>query len=154
HGAQLRALLQALGANLRGISLVLEGSVFGAPAGSVVLPHLMVSWAGEHKLSLPTATQLDVEQLHGYANTTTRRGAILALPSASLLSAARVAQLQRELNVCAVAVGADATVSALSDALWSGVVPADIPLTWSLVSLRRTRRGRPTVESLAGLSAV
>lgn len=150
----LRGLLEALGPNLRGITLVLEGSVLGAPPGSLVLPHLLVGWAGERKLSLPTATQLDLEQLHGYADTTTRQGAILSLPAASLISVGRVAELQRELNVCAVCVGADALVEALSDALWRGTIAADVPLSWGLVSMQRTRGGRPTVPTLAGLSAV
>lgn len=150
----LRALLEALGPVVASATVLLQGTVLTGAPGTVLLPHLLLRWAGEQKISLPVASSFDADDFHGYTDSAVQHGAVLSVPSASLVSARRIAELQQQLNIAAIEVGGAGALGALNDALWCGTLSTDAKISWVLVSTQQTSTGRPSVASLAGMSAV
>ena len=150
----LRSLLDTLGPTIASVTIVLEGSLLRGPPGSVLLPHLLIRWAGEQKLAPPATAPFDPEDLNGYANGPVQRGAVLSVPSAALLSREHVDEVRQRYDVAAIDVGGDGMIDALNDALWAGTLGPEPCAGWVLVGTERVSTGRLSVASQSGTSAV
>ncbi|MEO1170528.1 MAG: hypothetical protein AAFX94_00520 [Myxococcota bacterium] len=145
-------LLEAFGASLVSITTLLHGTLLQPSSPSaVILPHLLLRWSGEHKLSLPGARALEADHFMGLAEP--QSGAVLSMPSASLLNAAHVESLAESFRVAGIEVGGDGIVCALHDALWTGVLNPDVAISWPLIDHSRTH-GRSSVHALTAASSV
>ena len=154
EAAGLKTLLQPLAAQLDSVSILLDGMAISGQIGAIILPQLLVRWAGEEKVTVPGATPLNPDDVLSFANAVVTQGAVLSVPSASLLSPSLIMDLTRSFGVSALSVGGAGLVKCLADARWSGLLPAVATLTWSLVSTRFASTGRPDLASLGAQSAV
>jgi hypothetical protein len=150
----LRAVLDALGGQLASVTLLLEGTLLGGRPGGILLPHLMVRWAGEEKLSIPAQAALDPDELASLADVQVTAGAVLSVSSAALLCPTHVADLTQTYRVGAVEVGGAGLVSALADARWKGILQPEVPIAWAVAGVERSASGRPTVPTVAACSAL
>lgn len=150
----LCAVVDALGSQIASVTLLLEGTLLGDTSSGILLPHLMVRWAGEEKLSIPAQAAFDTSELASLTDVPITTGAVLSVSAASLLSAAHVSDLTQMYGVGALQVGSAALVAALADARWKGTLRPDVPVAWALVGVQRLATGRPTVPSLAGCAAL
>jgi hypothetical protein len=148
------AVLEALRDQIAGVTLLLEGTLLGGAAGGILLPHLMVRWAGEEKLTVPAQTGLDPDELASLADVPVTAGAVLSVSSAALISPAHVSELARAFRVGAIEVGGAGLVAALADARWKGLLQPAVPVSWALVGARRVASGRPSVQTMAACAAL
>jgi hypothetical protein len=152
HG--LKALLQPLAPQLKSVSVLFDGMALSGQIGAILLPHLMVVWAGEEKLTVPGAAPLSATDVVSFADAVVTQGAVLSVPSASLLNPAGIVELAHTFGVAAISIGGSGVLRRLVDARWSGLLPTAVDVTWSLVSTRYASTGRPDLASLGAQSAV
>ncbi|MEL7305917.1 MAG: hypothetical protein AAGJ56_08805 [Myxococcota bacterium] len=153
-GAMLQALLQELTPELRSITALLEGTLLQASSpAAIVLPQLLIEWAGERKVNLPGVRRLAPEDFMGLAESSVTSGAVLSMPTATLLNAEHIEALARSYRVAALALGGSELIQTLNDALWSGRIDPEVPIAWALINDAHTA-GRPAVASLTAASAV
>ncbi len=150
----IRQLVAALASTLRSVTLLVEGSMLSGETGTIVLPHLLVGWAGEEKLAVPNPSLLSADALAGLTETRIEEGAVLSAPSAALLCPSHVFDLSRRYGVTAVSIGLCGAVSALAVARYGGVLALDVPVRWALVSTNVVRTGRSSVPVLQASAAV
>ncbi len=153
-GAGVNALLGALSAQLASVTAVLEGTALAGDTGTIVLPHLMVQWAGEHQVSIPSTRPWAVEDFLGYTDAAVQEGAVLSVSAAALLSPTHVGNLARTYGVSAIEVGASGLINAVAEARWSGAIPAEATVRWALVSAASASTGRPTVATVSAYAAI
>lgn len=145
-------LLGALGSTILSITILLHGTLLQpATPSAVILPHLLLRWGGEHKLSLPGARALEPDDFMGLAES--QYGAVLSTPSATLLNAAHVETLSDSFRVAAIEVGGDGILAALHDALWTGTLNPEVAISWPLIDHEKIQ-GRSSVTSLTAASSV
>ncbi|MEL6546799.1 MAG: hypothetical protein AAFQ82_19385, partial [Myxococcota bacterium] len=66
EGALLDELLETVGPSLASVTVLLNGTLLQASSPeAILLPHLMIGWAGEEKVSLPGSRALDPEHFAG-----------------------------------------------------------------------------------------
>ena len=147
----IRTLMRELGPILQSVTFVMEGSPIGLSEGAVVHPQGLVCWAGEERLSLNARAGFGAEALQGYAEA---QGFVLSTPSAALLSSERLSQMRRSLPLVGVNVGGEGVLRAINEALWNGQLDGSKDVNWVFVGSQHGETGRPTLASLAGLSAV
>lgn len=153
-GAMFQALLQELAPELRSVTALLEGTLLQASSpAAIVLPQLLIEWAGERKVSLPGVRKLAPEDFMGLADSSVTSGAVLSMPTAALLNAEHIEELARSYRVAALTLGGGELIQSLNDALWSGRLDPDIPIAWALINDARTA-SRPSLASITAASAV
>jgi hypothetical protein len=152
-GSGVRELLGAA-TNLRGITLVLDGTALLAAPGAVLLPSLLLRWAGESMIALPPGGGFELDELTGLAPDVNSGGAVLSVPHASLLSTDHVADLAQRRDVRAVEVGGAATLEAIAERAWRGGLAEGVQVAWAVVSSQFVASGRPSVATLSGQTAV
>ncbi len=154
EGALLDELLETIGPSLASVTVLLQGTLLQAASpDAIVLPHLMLRWVGEEKVSLPGVRALDPEHFMGLAEPAVTSGAVLSMPTATLLNAQHIEWLAQAYRVSAIEVGGAGLIATLHDALWTGRIDADVPIAWALVDHARVH-GRPSVAALTASSAV
>lgn len=152
-GALLRELLGALATRVASVTVVMEGSVLSGAAGTLAAPRLVVRWAGDEKLVVPGLVSLDDAVFSSFSSEAPRAGAVLSLPSASLLSSAHLDELVARVGVSAIEVGASGVIETLADAAWSGRL-GQARLSLALVASRSAETGRSSVDTLTGCAGV
>ncbi|MEM6731604.1 MAG: hypothetical protein AAF658_08610, partial [Myxococcota bacterium] len=154
EGALLDELLDTIGPTLVTVTVLLQGTLLQATnPDAILLPHLMLGWAGESKVSLPGVRALEPEHFMGLAAPAVSSGAVLSMPTATLLNAHHIEWLAKAYRVAAIEVGSEALISTLHDALWTGRIASEVPIAWALVDQARVN-GRPSVAALTAASAV
>jgi hypothetical protein len=150
----LEALLATLGPALQSVTIVLEATSLEAAPGTVLLPDVLLSWAGEHKLAVPGANRGDESELTSLAEGVETGGALLAVPHAGLLSTTHVSALAQRYKVRGIELGSSTSVAALADLVWAGVLGPEVELTWAAVAAQYVRTGRASLATLSGQSAL
>ncbi len=153
-GESLAALLTQTAQWIASVTVQLDGSAIVAPPGTVILPDVLIRWAGEQKVAVPGSQQVSNGDFAGLAQQVEVGGSILSVCHAGLLSAANVGQLVRSYNVHAVEVGGGGSIVALADAVWSGQLGPEVELAWATVAAHYLPSGRPGLASLGGQAAV
>jgi len=154
EAAGLKSLLVPLAPQIRSVSVLLDGTALSGEIGAIILPHLLVDWAGEEKLTIPGAVPLSPEEIVSVADAVVREGAVLAAPSASLINPDAVMELLRTFGVQAVTIGNAGIIRALADACFCGLLSSEVQISWALVSTHFASTGRPTLKTLGAQAAV
>ncbi len=153
-GGGLATLLATLRDSLASVTVVLEATALEAPPGVVLVPDVMLTWAGEHAVAVPGANRGEEAELASLAEGVQVGGALLSIPHASLLSSPHVSGLAQRYKVRGIDLGGGAAVGVLADAIWAGMLGPDVELTWAAVATQYVRSGRPSVATLSGQTAL
>ena len=145
----LRHLLTTLSGSIASVTLVLDGTTLSGEPGTVLLPQLMVNWAGEEKLFLPSLQPLEIDGLVPAV----LRGAMLSAPSAAVLSPSRISELAQFFGIAGIEIGGVGAFRALIDAFWQGNLAAAV-FRCAMVNSESTSTGRPCIATLNGIAAV
>ena len=148
EGQLLRTLTQKLGPALHGVTLAMPGSHLGHPPGSLLLPDLVLRWAGHRKTPLPirSALQEVFPQNEG--------GVLLTCQSGALISTGQLNHLSKELRLTGLNVGFGGLLEALADALWSGHLSPHCRVQWPMVAQDPTHSLRPSLAEIQAWAQV
>ena len=149
-GDYVRALVG--GMQLTRATVVLEGMALAGGAGALVVPELVMQWAGESVIAFKSRDVWDDEALLAFADARIGRGAVLSALAASLLSAEHVEALSRRVKLSGVEVGQLGVLRGLAELGWSERL--QIPIALALVGTEHVATERPSIPSIAGVSAL
>lgn len=150
-GVFVRELVSGL-QGLARITVVLEGMALGGAAGSLVMPELVLHWAGEEIIGLKTRDAWDEDALHSFADARVARGSVMSAPAASLLSASHVEVLARRFKLAGIEIGQIGVLRALAELGWSDHL--QLPIALALVGTEHVDTERPSIPSIAGVNAL
>ncbi|MBC7793013.1 MAG: hypothetical protein H7Z43_04855 [Clostridia bacterium] len=148
-GTFVRQLVTGL--QLTRITVVLEGMAFAGDAGALVMPELVVHWAGEEVITLKARAAWDEDILLGFADKV-GRGSILSALAPSMLSASHIEALARRFRIGGVEVGQLGVLRGLAELGWSEQL--QLPIALALVGTEHVETDRASIASITGVSAL
>ena len=149
----LRGVLEAMGGRIVSITVAAAGLALGAPAGTVVMPRLLIRWGGGDKLPIPLTPGLSATDFLGLTDRPVQSGAVVAVPSLLLASAAELVQQHQAYGPAALEIGDSGVLEVLYESLWAGQLSDAVEISWLVVGSQGTDSGRPNVSTLRAWSA-